>query len=204
VETVSQVAGAVATGSSFEAAINNLDYADIGIAAVEGGLAGLTNGASLLVTSKIADVAQAAIDVNGNGEVSSVFGGANGGETKSLGAAAIEVVVGKTVGAASKKLGKEFNNALDKSINQASNLTAKAKNLTKSNNVVANGNTRSKAKSPNAAFKEFTVAKDKVLGPKSAKTIKNVGNSKVAEKVVDVTKAVTKTTIKEEIKTIRQ
>ncbi len=198
VETVSQVAGAVATGSSFSEAVSNIDYADVGIAAVEYGVAGLTNGASLLVSGKIADVAQASIDVSGDGQVTSIFGSNNGQDAKSLKQAAVEVVVGKTVGAAANKIGKVANNALNKTIKkQTSNLTAKSKNLTKSNNARANGNTRSKAKSANASFKEFSVAKDKVL---TTKQVKQAVNSKAGGKTVDVAKAVTSSVVKDKIK----
>jgi len=211
IEAGSQVVGAMATGSSFSDAINNIDYADVGIAAVEGGLAGLTNGASLLVTSKVADVSQAAIDVNGNGEVSTIFGGANGGSKKDLGNAVTEFAVGKTVGGLANKGGKvvkdQVNKVLDKTIkSQTSDLVAKTKNLTKSNNIRANGNSSqaargSKNKVSNNSFKEFSVAKDKVLATKETK---NAVNSKATKNVATATTKTTSTIVNKKIQEEQQ
>jgi RHS repeat-associated protein len=195
VEAGSQVVGAMATGSSFSEAISDIDYADVGIAAAEYGLAGLTNGASLVVTSKIADAAQAAIDITGDGQVTTVFGSNNGKDAKSLDVAATEFVVGKVVGNVSNKAGKaikdKVNTVMDKTIkNQTSNLVGKSKNLTSANNSVANGNTNSKQKLPRQAFNEFSVAKDKVL---TTKQVKGAVNSKGAKNVATVATKATAT-----------
>ncbi|MCG8208330.1 RHS repeat-associated core domain-containing protein, partial [Tenacibaculum finnmarkense genomovar finnmarkense] len=160
VETATQVAASYATGKTFGQAFHNLDYADIGIAAVEGGLAGLTNGASLLITNKVSDALQASVDINGRREVSTVLGGFNGGDPKDLVVAGAEFIAGKAVG----KLGEGVGKFIKKEVNGASsNLVKKTKNLRKANNVVKNGNARSKADTPRNAFKEFSSAKNKAL-----------------------------------------
>lgn len=150
----------MASGQSFSEAVGNIDYADVAIASAEYGLAGLTNGASLAVSGKISDALQASVDINGNGEVSAIVGGFNGGESKDIVTAGTEFVVGKAVGNVAKKTGDAINSTIE---NASSNLAAKAKNLTKANNAVANGNTRSKAQLPSQALKEFSAAKDKAV-----------------------------------------
>ena len=206
IEAGSQVVGAMATGSSFSDAVSNIDYADVGISALEYGAAGLTNGASLLVSDKFADAAKAAVDIKGNGEISTVVGGLNGGKTKDLGGAVTEFVVGKTLGAAFKKggkvVGEKVNNALDKTIKkQTSNLTAKSKNLTKANNSVANGNANSKASTPSNALGEFSVAKDKVL---TTKQVKNAANSDATKKTVKIVESSTGSAANEKIKQLKE
>ncbi|CAL2106951.1 RHS repeat-associated core domain-containing protein [Tenacibaculum sp. 190524A02b] len=179
IETGTQIAAHMATGKTFGEALNNLDYADIGISAGEGGLAGLTNGASLLVTDKLVDGLQAGIDIDGEGRVSTVLGGLNGGERKDALAATAEFAAGKLVG----KLGEAGGNYIKKEVNNASsNLVKKTKNLRKANNVAKNGNYRSKAGTRRQAFKEFSIAKDKSLLVKKTHA-KKIVNSKMTKEM---------------------
>ncbi len=167
-EAGSQVLGAMATGQSFGDAVSNIDYADVGIAALEYGAAGLTNGTSLIVSGKVSDVLQAAVDMKGDFKVNTVFGGFNGGQSKDLLDAGTELVVGKVLGSAVKKTGDAINNTV---INASSDLVAKGKNLKKAINSVKNSNTRSKAKLPNQAFKEFSVSKETAIIANAVKPI---------------------------------
>ncbi len=184
VEAGSQVVGAMVTGSSFSEAVSDIDYADVGIAAVEYGLAGLTNGASLIVTSQVSEVLQASVDIYSDGRVETIVGGLNGGETKSLTQATTEYVVGKTIGNLGKKAGGVIDGSLSKSVKSSkSNLTSKTKSLNKSNNVTGNSNTRSKAKSSNQAFKEFSNAKDTHLGYKAVQGSRNSTAGKGTKKL---------------------
>ncbi len=118
VEAGSQVAGAYATGSSFSEAVSNIDYADVGIAALEYGVAGLTNGASLAVGAVVSDVAKAAIDIKSDGVVNIVGAG------KSPLKAGVELIVGKVagdvLGGVSKKISDNVSDATGKVVNKVS------------------------------------------------------------------------------------
>lgn len=135
VEAGSQVIGSMATGQSFSDAVNGIDYADVGIAAIEYGVAGLTNGASLAVVGVVSDVAKAAIDIKSGIGVETVLNGSKDGAT-----AAVELVVGKVagdvlggvsskvsskVGSATKELIDNASKKLDDAFSSASNLGSK-------------------------------------------------------------------------------
>ena len=113
VEAGSQVVGNMATGKSISEAIRKIDYADVAIAAVEYGLAGLTNGASLAAGSIVADAAKASIDVSSEGEVKTVFNG-----TKSAVSASIELGVGKVAGDALGKVSKKLTTNIESTTKQ--------------------------------------------------------------------------------------
>jgi RHS repeat-associated protein len=111
VETGSQIIGNVASGAEW----NDLDYADIGIAAVEGGVAGLTNGASLVVGGFVADAAKAAVDVkmdNGQFETTTVVNG-----SKTVLDTGVELAVGQLGGALAKETGQFVKNVTKKAEN---------------------------------------------------------------------------------------
>jgi hypothetical protein len=188
VEASSQVIGGMATGSSFSEAVSGIDYADVGFAAAEYGLAGLTNGASLIVTSQVSEVLQASVDINKDGEISTIVGGLNGGKRKSLTSAGTEYVVGKTMSNLGKKAGDAFDKSVNKSVKTAkNNFVAKTKSLDKANRVIKNkSRNRSKAKNPNDAWKEFSTAKDYYL---IMKEIQEVGKSKKGKGAKKLTNA---------------
>ena len=114
-EMGSQVVSGMSSGRSFIDAVCEVDYADVGIAAIEYGAAGLTNGVSLAVSRNISNALQSSIDVNYKGEVSTVIGGFNGGKRKSIVQVGSEFVIGKVGGNLSSKTGK----AINKNVNNA-------------------------------------------------------------------------------------
>ena len=98
-ELGSQVVGSMANGQSFKESFSSIDYADVLLSAGEGAIAGMTNGASLLVSTTVSSALQAGIDVNiTGGEIigSTIVGGVNGGDKKLLKNASAEMVISTT------------------------------------------------------------------------------------------------------------
>ncbi|MFO7447543.1 MAG: hypothetical protein R6W90_14325, partial [Ignavibacteriaceae bacterium] len=177
-EFASQVGANLANGQSISEAVGNVDYADVGITAGEYGLAGLTNGASLFVSGFVSDALQAGVDINGSGEVYTVVGGFNGGETKELSKAGIELGASTATSfiPGGEKILKNFGS--DKAVKQAtSNVSAATKNLAKANNKFKTGDIRTKAQTPNMASKNLSSAESKL---DVAKKLYKVNNNKYA------------------------
>ncbi|KZS38241.1 hypothetical protein AWE51_19590 [Aquimarina aggregata] len=159
-----QVTVNLAKGQSLEdAAFNNVDFADVGLAAVEGAV---TLGASAVrrIGVRVAtEVVKAAIDVNGSGDTD-VIG--TEGSNKTVTGLVVDTAIGVIGAEGGDKLAKGVVNASsDAAVKTAkSNVKAASKNLDKANNIVFNGGKKaaqgSKAKSVSESFTSFTAAKE--------------------------------------------
>jgi K+/H+ antiporter YhaU regulatory subunit KhtT len=163
VEYGSQVAVNVAKGQNFtEAAWDNVDFSDVGVATLEGALTGgVSSVRRLAVKTAVvvtAEVVKASVDIHGNGKVD-IVGTATSNKTATsvVTEAVVGSIVSGTTSVASSSLAKRSSNQAVKSAQ--SNVVATAKNLSKSNTVVSNSNTRTKAALPNQAFNQFNAAK---------------------------------------------
>jgi RHS repeat-associated protein len=152
VEYTTQAAVNFAKGQNWKDALyNNVDFADVGVAGVEGAI---TSGGSVIrrvAISAGSEIVKAAVDINSDGisietDVSTVASDAAIGTAFSLGG--------------SKASSALVENSTEGAVKAASsNVKAQAKNLTKANNVVKNGNLNSKADLPREAFNKFNTAK---------------------------------------------
>jgi RHS repeat-associated protein len=150
---------------------NNIDGADILVAAGEGALTGGASALRRVAITVTAETVKASIDYNGNGDFDVAGVGTGNGATvkaesqKSALTITVETTLGTLGAEGSNKIDNIVKSSSDAAVKTAeSNVTATAKNLTKSNNIRANGNSTeaargSKAKTSNAAYKSFSAAK---------------------------------------------
>jgi len=119
----------------------------------------------------VAEFTKNAVDIKGNGAVNYI---GDGTESKSVSNVLLNTSVDVTVGRIVPNAGKKLKNETDSKDlkNAISDKASSYKNLNKANNVVKNGNQRSKALLPNQAIKNVNSA-DKTL--QATKTLNSIG-----------------------------
>lgn len=186
----SQVYDNYQTGDTgYNAWVGNVDFVDV---AIEAGTNLIPGGKLLKGTVMVGgEFIKNSVDVTGNLDVNYINDGTEKMNVENvLKGTAIDATVGLAVGKVN--VGKILKNSTDNKAvsNAASDKVAAYKNLHKANNVIANGNTRSKALLPNEAFKNVNNA-DVSLQIK--KTLNSLGTATDASKTL-VNKTVEGTT----------
>jgi RHS repeat-associated protein len=182
----------LANGDSLGDALwNNVDGADVLIAAGEGALTGGASALKKIAITATAEVLKSSIDAFGSGDVD-VIGTES--SNKTISGVAKDAVIGTVVGESLGKVdlsGKLVNASSDAAVKSAkSNVKATSKNLTKSNNIRANGNGAQAARGSNAstpgdAFKKFNKAKNQQATTKALNSTVGKVNSNAVKTTVN-------------------
>jgi len=183
---------------------NNIDGADVLIAAGEGALTGGASAVRRVAVTATAEVIKSAVDVNLDGNTD-VIG--TDGSNKTVSGVVKDAAIGTVTGEALGKVdlsGKLVNASSDTAVKSAkSNVTAASKNLDKANNIRRTGNSSqaargSKSKNSNDAFKDFNKAKQSQSTTKTLNsTVGKVNDNVVKTAVNSAQGVVTKKTIDE-------
>ncbi|MCL6219626.1 RHS repeat-associated core domain-containing protein [Zunongwangia sp. M21534] len=182
----------LANGQSLGDALwNNIDGVDVLIAAGEGALTGGASVVRRLTVTVTAEVIKSAVDVNLDG-TTNVLG--TEGSNKTVSGVVKDAAIGFVTGEALDKVdlsGKLIDSSSDAAVKSAkSNVTAKAKNLDKANNIRNTGNSSqaargSKAKKPFDAFNDFNKAKQAQSTTKALNSTVGKVNNNVVETAVN-------------------
>ncbi len=184
---------------------NNVDGADVLVAAGEGALTGGASALRRVAITATAEVVKSAIDVYGDGTTDVV---GTEGSNKTVSGVIKEATINTVLSEGLNKVGaadKLVDASSDAAVKSAkSNVTATSKNLTKSNNIRANGNSAqaargSKAKASNAAFKSFSAAKQSQDITKGLNSTVGKVNNNVVKTVVNTAQGATVKKVKDEI-----
>ncbi len=184
---------------------NNIDGADVLIAAGEGALTGGASAVRRVAVTVTAEVVKSAIDVNLDGSTDVI--GTEGSTKTASGVvkeAGVNIVAGEALGKIDLS-GKLVDASSDVAVKSAkSNVTAKAKNLDKANNIRRTGNASeaargSKAKNSNDAFKDFNKAKQAQSTTKALNSTVGKVNDNVVKTTVNSAEGTVYNTIKDDL-----
>jgi len=168
----------------YDAWIGKVDFIDV---AVEAGTNLIPGGKLIKGAAMVSgELVKNSVNVNFNGDISYIN---DGSQKMEVGNVLKETAIDATIGAVADKvnLGGMVKNATDnKAVKSAvSDKAAAYKNLNKANNVIKNGNNRSKALLPFQAMENINQA-DRALQTKS--TLNSIGTgTKAAKEIIDNT-----------------
>ncbi|MBX2898881.1 MAG: hypothetical protein KF775_04500 [Cyclobacteriaceae bacterium] len=186
VEYGTQVATNLVKGDDLgDALFNNVDFADVALSGLEGGITGGASVGRKLLVNVATEVVKASIDVSGDGRTDVV---GTEGSSKSVKSVVTEATVSVVANKAGEKGGKALiDNSSTKAVKAAtSNVNATSKNLQKSINTTANGNLNSKAKTTTTAYKDYTKAQSNLQKTKALNQTVGKVNGNVVKGTTDV------------------